>query len=291
MIIKNTVRKLYAALPFKTFVFSALRHLPLPQSLIKHLHFKGIFSTAIDGRSFRMRHYGYQLENEVFWRGLLGGWEKTSLKIWKELAKESEFIFDIGANTGLFSLVAKAINEKSEIFAFEPVKRVYERMVNNFELNNFEIHSEMMALSSSDGKAIIYDLPTEHIYSVTINENKNPTGIKTISTEVDIMKLDSYVKKMRIPRIDLIKMDVEGHEAEVVKGGFETFIKSKPAIIMEVLDHKAAASLDASFQKLNYSFYYINETIGDLQPKTSINCNCFGNFLACTSDHIRRINL
>ena len=71
-----------------------------------------------------MRHYGFQLENEIFWSGLTNGWEKISTRLWIELSKNSKVIFDIGANTGIYSLVSKSINPTSQVFAFEPVKRV-----------------------------------------------------------------------------------------------------------------------------------------------------------------------
>ena len=51
-------------------------------------------------------------------------WEKVSLQLWEELCKESEVIFDVGSNTGVYSLLAKSSNPKSKVYAFEPIKRI-----------------------------------------------------------------------------------------------------------------------------------------------------------------------
>ena len=53
-----------------------------------------------------MNHFGLELENELFWAGLEGGWEKTSMSLWIKLVKASVVVLDIGANTGLNALVA-----------------------------------------------------------------------------------------------------------------------------------------------------------------------------------------
>ena len=67
------------------------------------------------------------------------GWEKESLKIWKELCQTSDVILDVGANTGVYSLVAKAANPESRVIAFEPVKRTFDRLEHNNNINGFDM--------------------------------------------------------------------------------------------------------------------------------------------------------
>ena len=79
---RQTIKKIYASVPLKRQAFEVLRRFYTPpEALYKHLHFKGDFSTSIDGKSFRMRHYGYEIENNVFWAGLRGGWERVTMSL------------------------------------------------------------------------------------------------------------------------------------------------------------------------------------------------------------------
>lgn len=61
------------------------------------------------------------IANKLYYCGLKG-YEYETIKIWIELVKKSEVIFDIGAYTGLYSLIAALINNKARVFAFEPIE-------------------------------------------------------------------------------------------------------------------------------------------------------------------------
>ncbi len=159
-----------------------------------------------------MRHYGFELENEVFWRGLENGWEHVSISLWTKLVKEANVILDVGANTGIYSLIAKSVNPDSRVYAFEPVERVFEKLEFNNRLNDFDIICFDQALSDTDGEAIIYDVPSEHVYSVTVNKNINTLDATVIPTKIKIMKLDTFIERIKIERVDLIKIDVETHQ-------------------------------------------------------------------------------
>ncbi len=171
--IKSLLKSTYNFFPFKKELFTALKLVWKPsESVYRHLHFKGIIKANIDEkRSFLISHYGFQIENEIFWSGLFGNWEKDSLLLWTKLCEESDVIFDIGANTGVYSLIAKAVRPQSTVYAFEPVSRVFNRLNENIALNKFDITAVEKAASNADGTAIIRDTSSEHTYSVTVNAN------------------------------------------------------------------------------------------------------------------------
>ena len=141
MIIKSIFKKLYTILPFKKEVFSILKKfIQIPPELYQHLYFSGKFKVQIDQeKSFKIKHIGAKVENEIFWNGLYGSWEKESLKVWSFLCNYSDYIFDVGANTGVYAIVAKAINCNSHVYAFEPVQRVFEKLKENIKVNGFDI--------------------------------------------------------------------------------------------------------------------------------------------------------
>lgn len=69
-----------------------------------------------------------------FWFGP-NAFESLSLRIWRELARRSDRIFDVGAFTGLYALTAASANEDARVCCFEPVKRIFGRLLVNLEAN------------------------------------------------------------------------------------------------------------------------------------------------------------
>ncbi|MBK7238665.1 MAG: FkbM family methyltransferase [Flavobacteriales bacterium] len=71
---KRILNSIYRAIPLKQALFSPFRSSGLvSERIYKHLHFNGEFTVRIDDEaSFRIRHYGYMLENELFWKGIEG---------------------------------------------------------------------------------------------------------------------------------------------------------------------------------------------------------------------------
>src|SRR5688572_21535105 len=101
---KELVAKLYKKIPFKKQMFQFIKFFwTPPHSVYKHLHFTGILKIKVDENVFfNMQHDGTEIENDFFWRGLSGGWEKISMQYWIALCRNAKVIVDIGANTGVY---------------------------------------------------------------------------------------------------------------------------------------------------------------------------------------------
>lgn len=279
---KKYFRKLISALPFKKQLFSLLKKVwTPPHAIYQHLHFKGKFRVYPQaGSSFIIRHHGFELENELFWKGLVGGWEKVSTALWIELCKRSNCILDIGANTGVYSLIAKSLNPSAKVFAFEPVKRIYEKLKENAALNQFDIHCINKALSNFDGLATIYDNEEEHLYSVTVNKNMFEGQFPVKAVEIETLTIDSFIRANDLKNIDLIKIDVETHEPEVLEGFAEFLANFKPSMIIEVLDDETGSKVNSLLDGLNYLYYNIDENKG-LRRVDTITKSDFYNYLVC----------
>ena len=84
---KKKIKYLYKLIPFKKEIFCILKliYKPSPE-IYKHLYFWNVFKVKVKvkvkDKTFKMKHYGYQIENEIFWEGLENGWEKTSMSLW-----------------------------------------------------------------------------------------------------------------------------------------------------------------------------------------------------------------
>lgn len=286
---KHFIKSIYSKLPFKKQIFSVLRIFHFPESIFKHLYFKGVINIRFDKYHFKINHYGYQLENELFWKGLTNGWEKVSMQLWIQLSNESSVIIDIGANTGIYSLVSKSVNKKADVFAFEPVRRVCDKLRANAQLNQFDIKIFEFALSNNDGHAIIYDAPTEHVYSVAVNKNIAEIN-NAIETKIEIKKLSSFIKEQNIKHIDLIKLDVETHEPEVLEGMEEYLQKYKPTWLIEILNDEVGYKVQQLIKDIDYLYFNINE-IGKPRQVAEIKKSDFYNYLICSPQVAKQLKL
>jgi FkbM family methyltransferase len=282
-------RKLYNLIPIKKEIFVLIRAVWIPpKNIIRHLHFKGAFKVkASESKTFRIQHHGYVIENELFWHGVNNGWEKISLTLWIELCKTSNTIFDIGANTGIYSLVAKSINPQAKVYAFEPILRIFKKLDFNCKLNKFDILAEPCAISCIDGHADIYDTMEEHVLSVSLNKDFDAHQ-NLIPVKIPIKKLDSIIEANNIPRIDLLKIDVETHEPEVLEGYKKYLAIHKPTILIEILNNAIAQKIEEALYSLDYLYFNIDE-INPPKQVSRLTKSDHYNFLIC--DKQTAINL
>lgn len=260
----SILKALYDNIPFKKDLFSLLKKIYAPpEKVYQHLHFKGLIKIHITRQKyFKMIHYGYKLENDLFWTGLNGNWEAQSMKIWTTLCKESKTIFDLGANTGVYSLVAKVINPDSDVHAFEPFGSICEKLNQNNAINDFDININCEAVSNYTGEGTIYSENPDFAYSVTVNKNLWVKDKDPIAIKIKTITLKEYIEKEKIERIDLMKIDVETHEPEVIEGFGEYLYKLQPIILIEVLTDECAHKLSNYFKPELFEFYNIHEKQG-----------------------------
>lgn len=289
--LKNIIKLVYSWVPFKKELFSLIKVFGTPPpSFYQHLHFKGEIKVKVENKTFQLNHHGFQIENEIFWEGLTGGWEKVSIGLWIELCKRSTCIIDVGANTGVYALIAKALNPDAKVYAFEPVRRVYEKLVQNNELNKFDISCEELALSNFDGDAVIYDHPSEHIYSVTVNKNLSDTAVAVIPTQIKVKKLATYIEENNLPDIDLIKIDVETHEEEVLQG-FEPYLsRMRPTMLIEILNDEVGKKVERILRGKDYLYFNIDEVNPPKQAQHITKSGYF-NYLICREEVARDLGL
>jgi len=281
---RSIFKRIYQTVPFKRELYSLVRPVFSPgKSVYQHLHFEGPISVEVEpGKSFTMVHYGFEVENDLFWAGLFGGWEKTSLRLWYELCKDSETILDVGANTGVYALLAKTTNPRADVYAFEPVERVYAKLVTNVELNGYDVTCMKKAASDADGTAIIYDTSSPHTYSVTVNVNR-ANKPDAFPVEIETATLDAFVIEYGLSSVDLIKIDVETHEAEVLEG-FSAHLKLfRPTLLVEILNDEVAGRVAKAVGDVDYLYFNIDETRG-VRQSDQLSASDSRNFLICTPE-------
>lgn len=291
---KPLLKKAYDLIPFKPHFFGILKScISLPQNVYQHLHFKGIFKVKIDPEhSFLIYHHGGIEENEIFWKGLEGGWEKKSTALWTQLVRNKKTILDIGANTGLYAMIAKSINPSAAIHTFEPIPAVFALLKKNSEINNFNINNHEVALSDFNGTAKIY-LPehTDFAYSVTVNQNRLGKSRNVKELTIQTKTLSQFIEENNIQSIELMKIDVETHEPEVLIGMGKYLKEFKPTMIIEVLDENIAKKLDSILMDMDYLYFNIDDKNNRIRQINKIEKSDYWNLLICDKNTAQELKL
>lgn len=150
---------------------------------------------------------------------------------------------DVGANTGIYSLLAAAARPSVAVVAFEPVPSIRARLERNLAINptlSSQITIEPIALSNRDGVFMM----NEHVNDrgliatgSTLEATHSDDNGSYRSIPVDLATFDSWAGRHGDMQIDLMKVDVESHEKAFFKGARTTLTKHRPLMIVELLGH------------------------------------------------------
>ena len=202
---KNILKKLYAQIPFKQYLFVLAKKAGISKyNIYKKLTFTGKYVVRIGSKKITIINTGGSIENEIFWKGAGSSWEPETFWIWELLSEKSNVIFDVGANTGIYSLIAKTINPSAKVIAFEPSVKTYDTLLKNCKINNYDIVAEKIALSNVTGHSVFYDVFEANQTSASLSPDKlkNFSGYKGQVNEysVSTMTLDDYIEKNNISK-------------------------------------------------------------------------------------------
>jgi FkbM family methyltransferase len=155
--------------------------------------------------------------------------------LWKTLRPGMVFL-DVGAHHGIYSIVAaKKLGHRGTVVAFEPSSTEYRRLCLHVRQNFLtSIRTESLALGSATSTRPFFRITSG---DTTRGGLKPPHSSDQVAvTTVDTARLDDYVLRLPLERVDLVKLDVEGGEREVLEGASLVLTKFRPTFICEVLD-------------------------------------------------------
>jgi FkbM family methyltransferase len=160
---------------------------------------------------------------KYYWTGLH---ERALQQVLQQKLREGSVYWDVGAHIGFTSLIAsRLVGPSGRVEAFEPFPPNQQRLTRSIELNgctNVTVHPE--ALSSAGGQRSFF----VHEASVMGSLIDGPAR-GTI--EVPCATLDDMAQ--RLPRPDLVKIDVEGAELDVLLGGERLLAAERPSLVVE----------------------------------------------------------
>jgi FkbM family methyltransferase len=177
-------------------------------------------------------------------------WFEDEIKFLRCLLRPGQKAIDIGANYGVYTLsMAQTVGPSGSVWAFEPASSTAKLLAESIAANGFaQVVLERSALSSTCGTA-----------QLTLNENAElnalvngdaPTG--ALET-VPLVTLDECLKRYGWRDIDFMKIDAEGEEANILKGGEQFFSELSPLVMYEI---KAGPTLHMELVKNFAAFGY-----------------------------------
>ena len=149
--------------------------------------------------------------SNFFW----GTYEPEQTQAFQKIIRPGDVVFDVGAHYGYYTLLSSALTgPKGKVFAFEPSPGNIPRLKKHLEVNHCDnVEVIELALSDHEGTARF--------------DNQAGSGTGHLSPvgriEVQITSLDAP---------NLVKIDCEGAEVEVLKGGEKIILSAKPAIFL-----------------------------------------------------------
>jgi FkbM family methyltransferase len=229
----------------------------LPQTIINTLPFSGVVCVNI----LPSKRLYLELTHDGTARNLLrhgtnfkGG---ETIDLFVKLMKRAGTVLDIGANSGIFSLLAAVDDPRRRVISFEPVPANFARLQWNIRLNRLRnVVCSHSALTNHDGSVTLYVppgiLPTEASTLEGFRQN-------TVPLSVEATTLDSFASRHHLTTVDLMKLDTEGTEDLVLEGARSILSRDRPVMLCEVLKLKRMPelALHDHLDTLGYRYFWI----------------------------------
>ena len=215
---------------------------------------------------------------ELSYTETYGSYEPETLSAWEQITKKKKLVLDVGAYTGVFSLIASRKDGSLRCVAFEPNPVSYGKLVENIDINNaaHRVKTINVGLGERAGHISLV-VPALRTGSSAVQLKTSMINRDTQEwLEIRDIKIDTIdsVLSAESNSVDAIKIDVEGYELNVLKGATERLKSDKPIILLECLSFLELEEISKFLETFGYSLEksldgdpmteHLNESINDL---------------------------
>tara|TARA_B100000886_G_scaffold329717_1_gene279399 strand:- start:481 stop:1290 length:810 start_codon:yes stop_codon:yes gene_type:complete len=248
---------------FARFLGTKLPYFKGKNKIIRFLYPTDKFKGLNNGEEFVVDYFNVKYQgitsNYIDWGVYFyAGLEKGLVNYIKSEIKKYEYFLDIGSNSGTLSL--PFINEENlKIICFEPLTYNYNKLIKNYKINNALENNlfHKIALSNKSGESYInFSEIRENVGSATLNELREPSYNEK-REKVRIEKLDNLYQFKN--KNLFIKIDVEGHEKEVLDGSINILKNNKILMYLETSNNDLLRNLKNLNFKIFYPFFKENK--------------------------------
>src|SRR5258708_38072015 len=166
------------------------------------------------------RYIGRSLE-------LYGEFSEAEVQLLTSLLRPGSVVVEAGATTGAPAIpLSRAAGTEGSVTAFEPQRLVFDLLCANLAMNGIEnVHAHQRAVGAASGSVTVPQLDP----SAEANFGGVALGHCETGESVPVVSIDD----LQLPRLDLIKADVEGMEADVIAGAKDSIAGHRPILYLE----------------------------------------------------------
>jgi FkbM family methyltransferase len=224
---------------------------------------------------------------------LYGEYEPVNSRLFRRLVRPGDVCVDVGANFGYFTCLLA--DRGCTVYACEPLKDMCDRVLDSVALNGLQerVHLKNVALGENVGKVEIFTFRNLSVgHAATIDMGRDDA----LAHECQMMTLDALCEEERIENVTFVKMDVEGHELAVLKGGRQLLSRrNAPVVHFEVNENCLAArgvnpnQLLTLLESYGYHRFFSIGKYGGLRPVTRRISSRNGDYVAFTETNVGRL--
>lgn len=182
--------------------------------------------------------------------------EPMSIAVWASLVDQTSCAFDVGAHSGLYSLVAHAVSASVTVVSIEPYPLNFSRLVLNLQANKFPVNKVINAAASDTSGVVPFVVSTRPGYLTSGGSVLSQSGGGKIP--VPCVSLDNITTRNGL-KPGLVKIDVEGHEFKVLEGGVSLLDQCSPDLLIESVFSGDTDQIEGMLKQRGYSFYVIDD--------------------------------
>jgi FkbM family methyltransferase len=169
-----------------------------------------------------------------------GTYDALLLRAAGRILRKGDVVIDVGANIGLFSLVVAKRLERlggGTVFAVEPATEAFRLLTEHVEANALQdlVAPVRVAFGRDKGTSMLFSSPRFSVEDIA-TYSLVPSSGEAIEN-VPVVGCDDWVAEAGVPRVDIVKIDVEGAESDVLAGMSNVLTNHRPrALIVEIVD-------------------------------------------------------
>jgi FkbM family methyltransferase len=207
-----------------------------------------------------------------------GSFEPNEFNFLDRVLKPGMVLVDVGANDGYYTLfAARRVGPAGRVVSVEPSSRERGHLERNLARNNLgNVSVVPSALGATAGVADLLLAHGVHTGHNTLGSFAHDDVVPASVERVPLETLDTVAARLGLPRIDVIKIDVEGGETNVIAGARGVLTSMRPLLMMEVSDSalRAQGSSEASLldmlrRELGYEVLVFSPTTGLVYRQTA----------------------
>lgn len=197
-----------------------------------------------------LKGYRYRVSENAGWAPLYGGWEPEAVRLFQKVIEQDDVIYDLGANTGIHSLLFSKLAIQGTVYAFEPLPLNIDSIKETISLNRIDnIQVKPLAVSDEQG-TVDFKIGLHNKQGSLVGIGRESGSVIRCQTDT----LDHLAATIQPP--SFIKIDIEGAES-LALNGFTTISQYQPLFSIDLHTPEQDVLVGEYFQSHGYRIFRV----------------------------------